>query len=416
MVSCSTAKYSELLSKLFLFLVFFGFVFYFAFPGYYKKYVYVLSLVSIFVCVFGWNSLDKKPVAHILSLFLFVSISDFYNFFLGELVLSDFEKVFRNIVLIFPFLLYVKSLQVKNIYLLVSGSCMFTVTLAFMLMQYFGVYAQDAPHYNNVHPGLWFNKGTFSTAIVLFFALFSGIAMMSSGLLSKVLFVWSLVVVTIIMYLTQARGPLIAYVYIIVFLMFYIAFSLRFSKRKVLVFSLFGIFAIFLMTAYIAGDRVVLAWDQFAMHFAEGSSRTSVSVRIDTWKLAWDVFLKKPFFGAGTQSFYDLREELAVLGGYPSYILNYHTHSDYLLTLERGGILGALGFVWMLLFPFFSLKRYGVEFKKMIPLFLVVGSFMIIGVTSASFRHNLATNVFWLCLFTSYFFIYKHYSFRDLDQ
>lgn len=384
-------------------------VLYFVLPGFYKIYPYSISLVCMIIFLFQYSSVCKKTVLPVMSLFIFVLFADLINMMHGSAVLSDFEKILRNIVLIFPFLLFLShsSLQAKEI--LWAGTCLFLVTLFFMTLQKYGLYAQNASHYDHQHPGLWFNKGSFSTAIVLFFALFAGFAVQVNDKIVK----WLLLIATLsmfaILYLTQARGPLLAFIYVLIFCSVYILSMYGYTRNKIFFLAFTVIFIISLAAYLIAGSRISFAWQQLVEHFSEGSSPTSVSIRIDTWKLAWDVFLHNPIVGVGANNINSVKEYIVDTGDYPPYILKYHTHSEYFLTLERGGVVGLIGLFWMMFYPFFSLKKFGVDFKKMSPLFLVVGSFMIIGITSATIRNNIGANSFIFCLLSAYFISYKYY-------
>ena len=397
-------RISDYLYTLALFLI----IFYFAFSGYYKVYAYSISLLGIMVLLFAKKDVDYNPLFPIMSVFLFVSISDIYNIIMGVTDLSDLEKVVRNSLLVFPFLVFLSKASIKPILILLAGAGLFIVTLFFAILQVYGFYAQDASHFNGKNPGIWFNKGSFSAAVVLFFALFSGISLYIKGMASKTLLIISYLAVFWLLYLNQARGPLLAFTFISIFILIFFVEPLIKSKGKfalslisISVFCVYVLFSVF-------GDRFSQGINELVEHFSIGSQYTSVSIRLDTWQLAWDVFIENPLFGAGAQGVDVVKASIIDSGKYPEYILKYHAHSEYFMTLERGGVFGFFGLLWMLFFPFYHLRKSGVEYRGMYPIFLVVGSFLIIGITSATLRNNIGANSFILCLLLSYFFSYKY--------
>lgn len=396
-------------SYLFLFLL----VFYFVFPGYYKIYAYLLSLVGIFSVIYFRDVVNFKPFFTILSIFVFVSLSDIYNYISGSTNLSDFEKIIRNVVLIFPFLFFAYVSPVKSKHLLLAGTLMLIVTLIFLILQHKGLYAQNAPHYNKLYPGLWFNKGSFSSAVIFFYAFFSGVSLSINSAYSRVLFVVSFLSVSVILFLTQARGPFLAFGFVNFVICAIWINSLALSKKTKFMF-LMSLFLVACLVSYsVLGDRLIRAYDEISTYLVEGSKPTSVGIRIDTWKLAWDVFLESPLWGVGAQGDSAIKISLIEEEKYPRYLLKYHTHSEYFMTLERGGIIGLLGLIWMIIFPIISLKRSGVRIDQMYPLLFVVLAFSVIGITSATIRNNIGANSFIFCLLASYFFSYKYFS-RDL--
>ena len=398
------------LANSFCILILILIAFYFVFPGYYKLYAYSVSLLGMLGLFFARSGVDYKPLVPVLSIFFVVSIADFYNYVIGVTTLSDFEKIIRNTVLVFPFLFFLSKASIKPICLMLVGTLLFLVTLFFVLLQINGLYAQGASHYDFIHPGLWFNKGSFSAAVVIFFALFVGISFYIEGRCARFLLLTSYFSVFMILYLTQARGPLLAFFLISICIVF---FSIKpfFTSRRSLVLCSILFFAIGFVFIYSAfGDKISIGKGELVEHIESGSQYTSVSIRLDTWQLAWDVFKQGPLWGAGTQGASVAKKEIVDSGKYPEYILNYHTHSEYFMTLERGGVVGIFGLLWMLFFPVFHLKSVGVLYRNMYPLLLVVGSFMIIGITSATIRNNIGANSFLLCLLFAYFFSYKYFS------
>lgn len=393
----------------FSFVALFFFVFFFVFPGFYKIYAYLISLFGVFAFFFCYSKIDKRPVLPLLSLFIMVSLADIFNYAIGMTSLSDFEKVARNVLLIFPFLVFSSISLVRPVHLLMAGTGLFWITLIFALLQHYGFYAQDASHYNRSNPGLWFNKGSFSTAVVLFFALFSGLSLQVSGRLSKLLFLTSLLAVSSLLYLTQARGPALGFVFVLLFMCFMWLHSLDLPRNILIGMSVVMPVMVLVLLFVGFGSRLSIAWTELVQHFSVGSQYTSVSIRIDTWKIAWDVFLGNPLLGAGAQGADAIKESLVALGKYPDYILKFHAHSEYFMTLERGGLIGIFGLFWMLIFPLVSLNKLGVKLRNMSPVFMVIGAFMVIGITSATLRNNIGANSFIFALLAAYFFSYKYY-------
>lgn len=371
---------------------------YFVWPGLYKDFVYLVSIFFIIGFFFGFKIDLRFSGLFFISLSVFI-LPDVINMARGYSSASDIEKISRNMLLIFPVgaVLYYRNISID---LLVKAIVlMFFYTLFFLVLQAEGIFASQSEHYDGEYPGLWYNKGTFSTAIVFFYSLLAGMFFVP---VRRTPFGWLLsgfVAVSVILVMTQARGPILAFTAVnIIMAAIYYRYNFKgLSNFKILsIFSLAILFIIY----FLLWDRISLAYIEASNYWVAGdiSFDNSIAVRIESWRLAWDVFLRNPFLGSGVKEALEVKKEIVASGNYPAYMLNFHAHSEYFYMLERGGIFGLLCLILFVLSPFYILRCYSVSFFDAAPTIFVIVSFFIIGLTSATLRNNLGANSYLFCL------------------
>ena len=371
---------------------------YFVWPGLYKDFVYLVSIFCIIGFFFGFKIDLRFSRLFSISLLFFV-LPDIINMARGYSSVSDIEKISRNVLLVLPVgaILYYRN--ISNDLLVKAIVLMFFYTLFFLFLQEEGIFASQSEHYDGEYPGLWYNKGTFSTAVVFFYSLLAGMFFVP---LRKTPFGWLLsgfVAVSVILVMTEARGPILAFTIINIIMVF---IHYRYNLKSLTNFKMLSFFAlvILLVIYFLLWDRINLAYIEASNYLVAGdiSFDNSIAVRIESWRLAWDVFLRNPIFGYGVKEALEVKKEILASGNYPDYMLSFHTHSEYFYMLERGGIFGLICLFLFVLFPFYILRYYGVSLVEAAPTFFVTVSFLVIGLTSATLRNNLGANSYLLCL------------------
>lgn len=367
---------------------------YFVIEGIYKDGVYILFIVAFFCC-FTQIKLDSKFIFLMAVPFFILLAPDIINIIRGYTRLSDIEKVSRNLLVILPAALVLYK-EIDSRVIIKFISVILGFTLFFCILQKNGLFAVESHKSSSVNPGLWFNKGSFSSAIVFFYSIFLGGFLVKERSIGFIWFGISFLSCASILYMTEARGPLLAFLLVNSILM---AVLLRrhANNKNIMIPAILVLFMIFFIV-YSMWDRIYLAYVNIQNYFMYDQAYNSVGIRIDSWLMAWDVFLKAPWFGLGVEGAYASKQEIVSAGEYPAYMLKYHTHSEYFTILERGGMFGVFCFFMFVVFPFYMLYSYKVSLSGMLPTVMVFVSLLVIGITSATLRNNIGANSFLYCL------------------
>ncbi len=88
-------------------------------------------------------------------------------------------------------------------------------------------------------------------------------------------------------------------------------------------------------------------------HYLEGKSSTSVGLRFEMWRSAYEGFIQKPVFGWGEQAFYTFQAEIVEEKALNPMILEYnHLHNQYIEELAKRGIIGFVALLLLFFIPF----------------------------------------------------------------
>lgn len=111
------------------------------------------------------------------------------------------------------------------------------------------------------------------------------------------------------------------------------------------------------------------------------------------WQVAWTVFLENPLIGAGTGSFPSVTPELVLAGKAPGITAWYdHPHNDYLTALSDRGLAGLAALLLLYGAPFWlfvQALRQTANRAEPVAGLLLVGGFMLSGLTETLFNHSL---------------------------
>jgi O-antigen ligase len=201
--------------------------------------------------------------------------------------------------------------------------------------------------------GSFVNQHHFAALMEMILALTVGIVTTANVKKEqKFLLIFSIVLMTIAVFFTGSRGGMLALVGIAGFVVF-AKFKLNstdgqsITNNKIMPLAIGTIAIIFLIvfaTFFLGGDASLIR----GVGLSEMTQADFSSGRLDFWKIALQVFVHNPIFGAGLDSF------AVVMSRYDQWNGTFRieqAHNDYLQVLAEAGILGLVcvfGFIYLL--------------------------------------------------------------------
>ncbi|MDN6319350.1 MAG: O-antigen ligase family protein [Marinobacter sp.] len=186
--------------------------------------------------------------------------------------------------------------------------------------------------------------------------------------------------------LSQTRSNLIALPVLLLLL-------LPLLKRNLRYVSLVAIPAL-LVTAMATNDRLTASAAEFTQ---TGSLDSGITIRLEVWNLAWQMFTDNPWTGVGLGG-YAHKIEAAVDAGSASPVLidccTGHAHNDLLNLAATSGIPGILGWALLIFIPLAVFSRHVLS-KHIATAHLAVAgvmvssSYLLFGLTEATFNRSL---------------------------
>lgn len=238
-------------------------------------------------------------------------------------------------------------------------------------------------------PGIHYNPILFSEVAMSAFAVLLAACLVIQDRLVP-LYLAGLLAALYCVILSGARGTLIAFAPIIIFLLWWGwrrgAGSEILSGRRIL---LFPVILLFLGTVLISNDhfidRVRLAVSQTTDYFEKGDASTSVGLRLEFWKSSWMVGLEHPFLGIGERQRQAFVEEKISRGELkPEMATMRNAHNDYLHALQSRGIPGLILLLLIYALPMLIFLR-GLATTKDEQLFAALGgALMTVGYATFS--------------------------------
>lgn len=133
----------------------------------------------------------------------------------------------------------------------------------------------------------------------------------------------------------------------------------RLNPRKLLVIACSVCAAMVLLGAVVKDipfvhDRVELATEQASGYFTDREKYvgTSVGIRLEQWRMSWDLGLEKPLTGWGDRGVWDGRKQYVQRGEVDASALQIaHTHNEFLEIWARRGLVGVLCLALIYLVP-----------------------------------------------------------------
>lgn len=386
---------------------------YFVIPGWYKILPVVLLFFAVFIRLFQSVRIELKLFFLCGMLVLLPTIGDLLNIYLGASSWSNVEKVLRNLILIYPLALAIAMRKDLSFFVFYSSVGILIITAFACFAQYFGFYASDSSHFNGMRVGLWWNPIPFSNSVILILsACFSTyyilyISKRTQGFLVHFTVVAAAFATMFIVVLSGSRGSLIGLVGLVLGFLIALGCAHGISQHLRWILAL-AMLCFVIIAGYFMGDRFVLAYEQFMSHVDSGPEPTSVSIRLTVWSFSLQAFLENPILGVGTNNTLDYKAGLISQGLYPSYLLDFHAHSDVFDAMARSGLVGLLGLVALYFSPFIIACWLKQNLANFTPLFFVTFSALLIGLTDTPLRNNISANAFFISYFLVLFVCIKN--------
>ncbi|QQB18155.1 O-antigen ligase family protein [Aeromonas jandaei] len=131
------------------------------------------------------------------------------------------------------------------------------------------------------------------------------------------------------------------------------------NERKGLLCLLFIIIAMVLAPQTGMLKRFDAAKTDIEQYVDGTNLDTSLGIRFQLWRSAWDSFKEKPFFGWGQDGLRESQKQQLKENKITNFIynFNYHAHNQYLEEMAKRGIIGLLVLIAMLCVPIILVKK-----------------------------------------------------------
>lgn len=136
-------------------------------------------------------------------------------------------------------------------------------------------------------------------------------------------------------------------------------------------------------------------------NFNSSSKTSSVGIRLEMYRVAWESFKDKPILGNGMRVLIDkdFRKKIKLKYNANESILNsWHFHNQYLEILATRGIVGILTYIFLILslIVYFAKTSKQQDYKSYG--LIIISSYMIINLTEVTFEHPRALMFFVLTI------------------
>lgn len=177
---------------------------------------------------------------------------------------------------------------------------------------------------------------------------------------------WFIVATIFILFLgiilTQSRGPVI--VTLLIFTFFYI----RFFKIIKFDYKSLALIFIFMLTVFFLRDVITSRYHETSYEISRiysGDLDSSIGLRLQMYTAGLKLFISSPVFGVGDIT-YDKVNFINLTQDGVNFVLNSHLHNNYIDKLARGGLVGLLFFLSILLYPIFFAYKNKFKNKELI--------------------------------------------------
>jgi O-antigen ligase len=201
--------------------------------------------------------------------------------------------------------------------------------------------------------GSFVNQHHFAALMEMILALSVGIVLNANlKKEQKFLLIFSIVLMTIAVFFTGSRGGMLSLIGIAGFV-FFAKFKLNSGDNRIIsntrimplaIGIIAVVFLIIFATFFLGGDASLIR----GVGLSEMTQADFSSGRLDFWKIALQIFIHNPIFGAGFDSF------AVVMSRYDQWNGTFRieqAHNDYLQVLAEAGIFGLVcvfGFIYLL--------------------------------------------------------------------
>jgi putative inorganic carbon (HCO3(-)) transporter len=195
-----------------------------------------------------------------------------------------------------------------------------------------------------------------SYLILIVFLVFIIICNIKKPLL-KPIYILIIVLNLIVIYLTVSRGVSVAiFGGIIFFLIAWSYLSKGDLKKKIAIIFLFVVIFSVLLT-FILGDIGFISNSKIYQRFASIPSDPSVKSRLETWKIAWNGFKKRPILGWGQENFIGVYIVNKLPLTSKAYMFTDRAHNIIIDWIISTGVLGLFSLFILFFISISTLKR-----------------------------------------------------------
>lgn len=207
--------------------------------------------------------------------------------------------------------------------------------------------------------------------------------------------------------LSLSRGAWVALPLIGILYFWYLMRFLTIKKVVVIVtFFVIGLSLVYLIPQTGVQKRIDNTLNNLTQYFDSQSVNdhirtTSVGSRFEMWKAAWIIIKENPVTGVGWDQYTEKAEEVFDRGLVnKSAYKHTHPHNEFLSTLAKGGLLGFIGLMTLLLYPgyyfFRAIQQHTepeIQRTALAGLILITG-FACFGLSEAIFERSRPANFY----------------------
>jgi O-antigen ligase len=159
-------------------------------------------------------------------------------------------------------------------------------------------------------------------------------------------------------------------------------------------------FIVFILMVFILGGGLtaLLNYEKFE-NLTKFDERTSISTRVEIWKVGYGLIKENPVMGIGLGQFEKRYTEDAqrILGKTPFEEVRLHSHNLLMEFWLQSGFFGLVSFIWILILAFKQVfKNLHPEYKKaMIALIIMLTYILIHGFIDVPFWKNDLALILW---------------------
>lgn len=165
----------------------------------------------------------------------------------------------------------------------------------------------------------------------------------------------------VVIYLTATRGALLAAVSGALFFTFMWLLFIKDNRNKKIAILLILFAIVFVLVGFLINNGDFINNSRAFQRFKSLSSDPSVKARLDVWKMAWNGFKERPFFGWGQENFIAIYtvNKLPFIPEFREFFDRAHNiFIDWIITT---GIIGLISYLAIFCFSIYTLFK---KFKK----------------------------------------------------
>lgn len=154
-------------------------------------------------------------------------------------------------------------------------------------------------------------------------------------------------------FLSGTRGGWILLPVVVLSILFFYRSAISRRDKKWLLLILVAVSSIFFTPQSGVVNRIDEARSDIVRYIDGSGHNTSLGIRFQLWKSAWDSFTEKPIFGWGHDGLRVSQKQQLEKGKITEFIynFNYHAHNQYLEDMAKRGLIGLSSLLGILFIP-----------------------------------------------------------------